>query len=230
MPRPTLSIALALAAAPAAAAERRFVVTDFDRVQVEGPFEVTVRTGRPGSAVAKGSARALDRVDIEVQGRLLRVKSNLSGWGGMPGEDAGPVTIELTAHGIRSANLRGPGSLSIDKAEAMRFDLSLSGNGRIAIDRIEADTANLVLIGSGRILLGGEAKRLRASVQGAGDLEASKFVAQDAEISSGTTGLVTVGVERAAKVNVGGPGDVEIIGSPACTVTRRGSGRVACGD
>lgn len=224
-----LLISFALAA-PAPAAERGFIVTDFDRVQVDGPYEVTLATGRPGTARARGSARALDRVDIEVQGRLLKVRPNRSSWNGNRQENVGPVTIELSTHEVRGAFVRGSGSLTIDKVRAMRFDLSLFGNGRIAIDRLEADRVNLVSIGSGRMLLTGEVKSLRASVEGTGDLEASKLRVQDAEIAAGTAGAVTIGVVRAAKVNAVGAGDVQIIGSPACTVTRSGAGQVACGD
>lgn len=85
------ALALAALAAAAPAAERRHTVTDFDRVHVEGPFEVTLATGRPSSAVVSGSPAAIERVSIEVQGRVLRIRPNRSAWGGYPGEGAGPV-------------------------------------------------------------------------------------------------------------------------------------------
>ncbi len=221
--------ALAAVATPAAAAERRFMVTDYDRVQLDGPFEVTLATGGSSGAVARGSVRALDRVTIEVQGRLLKIRTNSSAWGGNPDEDVGPVSIALSTHQLRGASVRGSGSLSIDEAKAMRLDLSLSGNGRLAVDTLDADTVSLVVVGSGRVLLGGKVKNLSAGVAGSGDLEASKLVAQDADIRSGTSGVITVGVARAAKISADGSGDVEIIGTPACTVARRGGGNVSCG-
>ena len=103
------------AAAPATAAERRYTVTDFDRVQVDGPFVVTLSTGKAGSAVATGDQQAIDRVSIEVQGRLLKVRPNRSAWSGFPGEEGGPLAIALTTHGLRGASVIGSGSLAIDK-------------------------------------------------------------------------------------------------------------------
>ena len=88
---PLALLALA-AAAPAGAAERLYSVTDFDRVQVDGPYQVTLTTGRASGARAEGSAEALERVSIEVQGSTLRVRANRSAWGGYPGERAGPVS------------------------------------------------------------------------------------------------------------------------------------------
>lgn len=224
-----LPIALLSAAVPASAAEKRFTVTDFDRVQVEGPFAVTLKTGPASSAVAEGSARALDRVDIQVVGRLLKVRTNISAWGGYPGEQAGPATITLTTRTLRGASVRGSGSLGIDKADGLKFDLSLSGNGSIAVGRVQADRLEASLLGTGSIRLAGKTKTFKASIQGTGDLDAAALKADDADIIAGTSGAIVLEAVRSAKVNAAGAGDVTIIGSPACTVAARGSGRVTCG-
>ncbi len=220
---------IALAATPAAAAERRYTVTDFDRVQVDGGFEVQLATGRSSSAMASGSPAALDRVTIEVQGRTLRIRPNRSGWGGYPGANPGPVRILLTAHSIKGASVGGSGSLTIDKASAMRFDLALSGTGSIELGRVEADNVVLGLLGSGRIKLAGKAKSLRATVQGAGNLEAQGLSVEDAQINADTAGAIGVAVRRAATVTSTGQGETRIAGKPACTVKQLGAGQVFCG-
>lgn len=224
----TAALLAAIAASPAAAADRRFTVTDFDRVQIDGPFEVTLATGKPSAAIASGDQRGLDRVDIDVSGRQLVIRAGLSGWGGYPGEDAGPIRIALTTRNLRGVFVRGPGRLSVDQAEALAFDISLSGTGTIAVDRLDVDQLTVTLIGSGGITAGGEAKTLKAAIQGQGNFDAAKLMVGDAQIEAGTTGNVAVAVERAAKVAASGPGDVIVIGSPACTVSARGSGRVLC--
>lgn len=229
MSRIMIAFLLVSLAAPAGAADRRFTVTDFDRVQIDGPFEVVLVTGKGSSAKASGSAQALDRVSVEVQGRTLRVSPDHSAWGGYPGEGAGPVKIELSTHDIRSASVAGSGSLSIDRARAMRFDIAVAGSGRVAIGRIEADRLDLGLLGSGTIAVAGKVKSLQATVQGSGNLDAAALVAEDATINADTAGTIHVGVKRAAKVEATGQGDTRIIGTPACTVNALGSGRVACG-
>lgn len=229
MTRIMIAALLAVFAAPAGAADRRFTVTDFDRVQVDGPFEVVLATGKAASARASGSAQALDRVSVEVQSRILRVRPNRSAWGGYPGEGAGPVRIELTTHDLRAASVAGSGSISIDKARAMRFDIAVAGSGRVAIGHVEADRLDLGLLGSGTIAVGGKVKSLQATIQGSGNLDAARLTAEDATINADTAGTIDVGVKRAAKVEATGQGDTRIIGTPACTVNALGSGRVACG-
>jgi len=221
---------LALAAAvPAGAAERTYSVTDFDRVQVDGPYRVTLSTGRSSSARAEGSAEALDHISVDVQSGTLRVRRNRSAWGAYPAGGVGPVTVTLTSRDLRNAAVVGSGSLDIDRAKGLRVDLSVSGSGRLAVGSVEADNLIVGLLGGGRITLAGRAKQLKATVQGSGDLAAAGLSADDAQIASDTAGNVSVAVARTAKVTATGPGDVDITGSPVCTVQAKGSGQVRCG-
>jgi hypothetical protein len=232
MTRNLLAAVAALTAAipaTAGAAERRFTVTDFDRVQISGAYRVTLGTGRAASATASGPREALDRVSIEVEGRTLRVRPNRSAWGGYPGEPSGPLTITLTTQDVRTATVDGAGLLDIDSAKAMRLELIVAGSGRLAVARVEADTLLLTQMGAGTIQLGGNAKSLRAEVHGAGSVEAAGLTADDAQIAADTAGTIRLRVTRAAKITATGSGDVEILGTPACTVKAIGAGQVTCG-
>jgi hypothetical protein len=215
--------------ASAGAAERRFTVTDFDRVQISGAYQVRLATGRAASAVASGPRGALDRVSIDVQGRTLRVRPNRSAWGGYPGEENGPLTIVLTTQDLRAASVDGAGLLDIDSAKAMRLELIVAGSGRLNVARVQADTLLVTQMGAGTIRLGGNAKSLRAEIHGAGSVEADGLTADDAQIAADTAGAIRLRVTRAAKITATGSGDVEILGAPACTVKALGAGQVKCG-
>ena len=225
-----LLFALLASAAPASAAERRYSVGDFDRVDIQGPYEVQIATGAPSSAArATGDQPSLERVSVEVQGRTLRVRPNSSAWGGYPGDRPGPVTIHLTTRDLRAASVVGSGKLAIDRVKGLRVDLSVSGSGSLSAASVDADTLVVSLLGSGRIALAGRTKLLRAAVQGTGDLAGSAFEGEDVELAADTAGTVTVGAVRTAKVRATGPGDVEIAGSPACTLTGVSKAMVRCG-
>lgn len=214
---------------PAPAADRRYTVTDFDRVQVEGPFTIVLKTGKPPSARATGSAQATDRVSIEVQSRTLKVRPNRSAWSSNPGKDYGPLAIEITTHDLRAASVNGSGSLAIDKAKAMRFDLTLSGSGRISVADIRADNLIIGMLGAGKMSVGGKVKEFRGTVQGTGDFDGSALAAEDVRINSDTSGTVTINARRTADIVSGATGDTIVLGKPACTVKALGSGRVSCG-
>lgn len=217
------------AAVPAGAAERRYSVTDFDRVQVDGPFQVTVTTGLASGASAEGSTEALERISIEVLGSTLRVRANRSGWGGYPGERTGPVRIALTTRELRAAAVVGSASLDVDRVKGLRVDLSVNGSGRLAVVGVESDNLVVGLLGGGRITLAGRTKQLKATIQGSGDLAAAALSADDAQISADTAGSVTVAVARTVKLRANGSGDVEIVGAPSCTLEGQGTGNIVCG-
>lgn len=223
-------LALAAAvAAPAAAAERRFTVTDFDRIVVEGPYSVRLETGRPPSAAATGSAQALDAISIEVHGRTLRIRRNRSAWSAAPAAARGPVTIALSAHDIRAASVGGAGQLELGRVGGLRLDLSLQGNGRLAAAHVAADTLVVAAIGAGRIELGGSAGELRASIHGWTELDGSALIAQGVTLITDTAGRVALTAARQASVTASGIGEVEIGGTPACTVRGASAGQVRCG-
>jgi len=221
-------LAVALLAAPAAAAERNFPVTDFDRIEVQGPFEVSLATGQPSRVRASGSADALNRVSIEVEGGTLRIRANASAWG-TSNQSPEPIRIEASTQDLARATVLGSGSLAIDRARGLRVNLGLGGSGRLTVGSVDADNLVVDLLGSGRITLAGRAKQMHAVVKGSGDLAGGGLAADDLQLASDTAGNVTLGSARSAKIVATGQGDVTIGGTPACTVDNKGAGRVRCG-
>lgn len=224
-----LAAAAPFASAPAAAAERRFMVVDFDKVRVEGPFKVELVTGGASLAVATGPQAALDRVSIDVQGTTLRIRPNRSAWGGDARDAASPVAIRIATRALRTATVIGGGALAIKGAKNLRIDLILSGSGRIDVAGVDADLLAIVLTGSGKIGLAGKARQVRASVEGSGDLDGAGLRADDADIGANTVGAITLYAVRSAKVRANGGGEISISGTPACTITGLAAGNVRCG-
>lgn len=210
-------------------ADRRYPVTDFDRVIVEGPYSVTLTVGPGSSAVAHGSIQALDAVTVEVQGTTLRIRRNRSAWGGTPGQPAGPVTITLATRNLRSARVIGTGTLAVAGARGLKVEFSVEGNGHMRATSLAADTLTLATRGSGSFELQGEAKVLTADIQGSGSLTGTAFTADTGTISAATSGSISLAARRAIKIVANGLGDVAIGGAPACTINGPGAAAVRCG-
>ena len=216
-------------AAPASAVERRYSVTDFDRVVVEGPYRVHLVTGRPSSATASGSREAIDRVSVDVQGQTLRIRRNRSAWSGNARVDPGPLEIALATRNLRSVRLIGPTQVEVQGGSGLNLEFSVEGSGGLKVSGVSADTLALGLIGSGRIEIAGNARRLRADFQGSGDvLGQSLVVAQDATVATTTAGTVALTVNGPATINANGLGAVAIFGRPVCTVRGSGEAEVRC--
>ena len=222
----TALISAALAS-PASAATRSFGITGFTKVRVEGPFDVSLKTGVPPFAQASGSPAALDRVAVEMRGDTLVVHSNLDSWGGYPGKDPGPVEISLGTHDLNSAWVNGSGSLTIDRVKGLSFDLSVQGSAISDISYVAVDQMNVSIVGTASATLGGSAARVTALVRGISSLDAMNLAVKDATSGAEGTATVKAKVSGTAKIDGSGPIKVQLIGNPACTVRVTGSASVS---
>jgi hypothetical protein len=222
-------LALSALAAPAFAEDRHYAIEDFDRVIAEGPYVVHLLTGRATSAVAHGSREALDRMSLDVQGQMLRIRRNRGAWSGGSGADPGLVTIDLVTRSVRSLRLIGPVRFDADAVRGLRVEFSVEGSGTLHATRLNADALSLALLGSGRLDIAGTAGTLAATFQGTGDLAAPGLVAHNATISSTTSGAVALTVNGPATITNNGVGNVRILGRAVCTIGGSAADQVRCG-
>lgn len=219
--------ALLLSTAPAAAAERNYSVTSFDRVRVDGPYQVTLKTNVAPYARASGSQASLDGVSIKVEGRTLIVRADKSaGWGGYPGEGRGPVTIELGTHDLSTAWINGAGALFIDKVKGLSFEIAVQGAGVMRIDSADVDQMRIGLSGTASTRLSGRAGKLTATVRGTSSLDADTLAIKDAVIGAEGPTMIRAAVSGTAKVDALGLASVALTGSPSCEVKSEGSANV----
>lgn len=221
------AILASLAASPAAAADRSFTITSFDRIRVDGPHKVRLTTGVAPFARASGASAGLDRLSVSVEGRTLVVRNNASAWGGYPGRPAGPVELAVGTHDLTAAWLNGSGSLAIDKVRGLSFDLAVHGSGSASVASAAVDQLKVAASGVGTIAVAGKALKLTASVRGTSTIDASGLDARDAVVSVEGPSAVRLSASNSAKIDAFGNSTVEVAGSPACTVNTQGSATVS---
>jgi hypothetical protein len=221
--------ALLASVTSAGAADRRYAISDFDRIIVEGPYTVRLVVGRSSSASASGTPQGLDGVSVEVQGTTLRLRRNRNAWGGYPGRPAESATITLTTRNLRSARLLGAGSLDVQGAKGLKVDFAVEGSGRLSATALEADNLTLIARGSGTLRLQGSAKTLSADIQGSGSLDGAGLSAETATIVAATSGEISLTARRAATITANGLGSIAVEGQPACTLRGPAAANVRCG-
>ena len=212
---------------PANAASRNFGIESFDRIRVDGPFKVTLTTGVAPFAKANGSARGLDRVAIDVQGRTLVVRPEKATWSGYPGEEQGPVEIVLGTHELSAAWLNGTGSLNINKVKGLSFDLSIQGTGMIGIDQADVDQLRVTAGGTANVALAGRAGKMTATIRGLSNLDASGLVTKDAKIAAEGPATIKANITEDATINASGVATIALAGGPTCTTKLTGSASVS---
>ncbi len=211
---------------------RGYIVTSFDVIKVEAPVRIMLITGTGTRAQGEGDREMLDRVDLSVSGGVLSVKMRARLDNGFDSTDASGEAplITLSTGQLRRVNVMGGAQVRVSRLDALEADLSLSGNGELTVDKASVERLALYVSGGGRLTIAGKAHYVRASVNGSGMLEAAGLDAHEATVSNDGPGSMALSVHGPVKVVSTGSGDTSIDGKPICSVTRRGTGAVKCGE
>jgi hypothetical protein len=211
---------------PAGAAIRGYTITSFDAIRVDAPVTVLLKTGTGTSARAEGDQNALDRLKVDVSGRLLIVTMERT----RPGEKSGgTATLRLSTAMVDRIVLTGGGSISVDRMKGLQGQIVLGGNGDVSVAALDLDRIDLSLAGGGRVTLAGRAGIANIRVNGPGALAAQQLIARQASIGNEGPGSIALTADVTARVTASGSGDVMVTGKAACTVDNKGTGRVTCG-
>lgn len=220
---------LLVGAAPAPDGQRRIMLSGFDRIRLDGPFEVHVAPGS-AKAIVSGDRRAIDRIEVRQEGGTLIIAPSLNTWGGgWPGEDQGgtPTIVEVNVPSLRSASVVGSGRLAIDSITGATIQLMVTGAGMLAVKQVDADQLNATITGTGTIAVQGQANKARFFTNGTGGFDAGGLIAGDLMVHSESAGSSHFAARYTANVLNLGLGDVQVDGKVACTV--QGPGPTRCG-
>ncbi len=219
-------IALLLAASPALAAERTYSVGSYDRLRVDGPFEVHIVAGGSPRASAKGSDAMLSRLDLHVEGTTLTVRLGPGGWGETPKAAASRTPMVVT---LSTILLSAGAQVTASKVSAQRLELAVNGAGTLAVEGVQADQLNAMLTGTGTIRLSGRANRARLASSGAGTIDAAALTVSELTVHVDGTGETRANARYTAQVTTTGLGKVTVLGTAKCTVKALADGPVVCG-
>lgn len=225
-----LALPLLLAPLPAVAAERVFSVGSFERVRVDGPFEVRIETGASPGATASGERQLIERIAVAVNGGTLSVRLGTGGWGEtFRADNAAAPVIVLRTPRLSSLAVSAGANVTVNRMAGQRVELSLAGSGRVAAARVDADQLAASLVGAGTITAGGQANRARLITDGPGTIDASGLLTKDLTVLLTGPGETRARARYTASVTNTGLGKVTVAGDATCTIRSAGGGPVSCG-
>jgi hypothetical protein len=225
-----LSLVLLVVAAPAAAADRTYSITSFDRIRIDGPYDVRLTVGGSPRAVASADPDVLDDLDVRVEGSTLVVGSSLDDRQEQNAVAHAAPIITLSTPDLRSASVIGGGKLAIDgKIKTQRLDLQLNGSGALGVSGVQTDELYATLLGSGAIALSGTTNRARLVTSGPGTFAATPLTVRDLTVRLDGTGETDATARYTAAATSTGLGRIVIQGDATCTVNAQAGGPIVCG-
>jgi hypothetical protein len=231
MLRRSLVLALIAFAAPAHAADRSYVVTNFDRIRVDGPYSVQVEVGTGGAAAsAVGDGQALDELDISVNGSTLTVRKGSQGWGERGKSNGPPPVITLRTPAVRGAAVVGGAKLALaGTLRTTRLDLQVTGAGAIDARGVDADDVMVTVIGNGNVAVAGRTTRARFSTNGGGSIAATPLDAGEIVVTMEGAGETRASARYFADLTNKGLGLIAVTGNPKCAIRGQSVGSIECG-
>jgi hypothetical protein len=212
---------------PVQAATRNYTISSFDAIRIDAPVNVVLTTGTGVSARADGDQGALDRLRVELSGRVLSVTMERP----QPGQKSSgnAALLRLSTGMLEKLVMTGGGSVSVDRMKGLRGEIICGGNGDVSVGMVDLDRIDLSFAGGGRASLTGRAGVANIRLSGPGAVAAEALHARQANIVNEGAGSLTVTADVTAKIVASGSGDVVVTGKAACTVDNRGTGRIGCG-
>ena len=211
------------------AATRNYQVGPFDRLEVAGPYDVTVTTGSAPSVRASGGERAIERMVVEVKGRTLSIHTKKRSGFNFGWSNSLPVKLTVTVPALSGAEIAGSGDISVNKVAGDLFEAGVAGSGNLRIGEVNVKQLKAGIAGSGGIHAGrGRAAAANYEIAGSGDIDGAGVSAETAAVSIAGSGNITAHATGTASVEIAGSGDVRVTGGAKCSISRAGSGNVQC--
>lgn len=209
--------------------ERSYQVGNFNGLEVSGPFDVKVVTGKAVSVAARGDQKLLDATEVAVVDGKLRIRPKKKGWlGGMSWNSDNNSTFTITVPALESAGVAGSGDIDVDRVAGDRFRGSIAGSGNLHLPAVAVKNLSLSIAGSGEITAAGQAQSASYEIAGSGDMDASALTATDASASIAGSGNIRAKATGTANLSVAGSGDIDLSGGARCQISNKGSGDIRC--
>ncbi len=212
------------------AVSRSWQVGGFTGIEVSGPYDVKVSTGKEVSVAASGPQKLLDETEVVVTNGKLHIRPKRKNWLGAMSSwsSRGSSSFTVTVPSLAEAGISGSGNLQIDQVTGEAFKGGVAGSGDLGVARMAVQQLDLGIAGSGKIIAAGQARRAKYGIAGSGDLDASGVRAIDAEAKIAGSGDIKAFATGTAKATIAGSGDIAITGGARCTTSKNGSGNIRC--
>lgn len=207
---------------------RTYQVGAFTSLEVTGPFDVAVSTGKPVAVAAEGPEKLIEALKVEVVDGKLLIRPERKGWFGGFNWNGGPAKVVVSVPSLDAAQITGSGDVMVDRVNGERFAGAIAGSGNLNVGQASIKQLALAISGSGSVKVAGQAQQASYSIAGSGDVDAGGLTAVNADAEIAGSGNIRARVTGQAKASIAGSGDIDISGGAQCQQSKQGSGEIRC--
>lgn len=178
----------------------------FKRIQIDGPYKVTIKAEGAQSVALTGRKDQLAEIATRINGDTLIIGSRQQiNFRFSIGKKHERVTIAISA--------------------PMLASLKSSGSGDVDVEHVSGERFNIQADGPGNVRASGSARELNAGSTGSGDLNLERFSATNVKLAmSGPGDVAMMAINGDFTIDASGSGDLRAIGLQAARVAARMDG------
>lgn len=190
--------------------EVKRTVTTYNKIRVNGSFEVSLVYGETGQVTLLGEKGMVGLVTTKVENGMLLISAV------QPMENQKlKITIPYTS--LDEVLLIGDGSITAKKEiRNDNFRVGIDGNGSIDL-AVSANNVNACVLGDGDIRIGGAADSFDCRVVGNGAIMANSLQADNVKAVVSGKGDIKTTSNKSIKAFIEGKGNIAFAGEPAKT-------------
>lgn len=196
-------------------------INDFEKLIVNGPFQVTVEEGDSDELIISGESNILPHITNNVINGFLILEQTYQNTLYI----SKPLIITVPTTMLKEIELNGTGSVSAPSFETEELHLHLRGDGKIQSD-VNAEELSVVFSGAGEIEITGAAQNSEMYLEGTGEFHAFDAIIQNLDLDMYGKVNANIHVEKNLDVAIEGSANVIYMGDPEVTTYIIGSGTV----
>lgn len=192
------------------ATEQR-AISAYDKLEVNGPFEVVLVKDNPATLTIKGADNILQLITVNVTNKTLSIKLK-DGINITPSKE-NRVIIKVPFTALNEVSLYGSGSIMSKKTIENNINIKLNGSGSIHL-RLYSPKTDVNMLGCGTIVLEGYSESVACKLTGSGSIMAKELETDGADVLLMGSGNIKVATNKTIKGRINGSGSVAFGGEP----------------
>jgi hypothetical protein len=163
-------------------------VGEFTRIETDLGVNLNIHVGEPQKLTVSIDDNLLDNIITSVHGHTLEITSRKSF------STEKDCNVEIWVQSLEAIECNGSGEIVVHGLKGNEFTFELNGSGDFS--------------GFGSVA------SLRVDVNGSGNVDARRLLADEAEINISGSGDVQVNAKKSLEVDISGSGSLEYVGKP----------------
>ena len=196
---------------------KKIPVGNFQSLEIGSAFEIHVFKGNTYALSATGEEKALDDLEVRVEGSKLIVSLDDSYWKSWKNWKGGAnkIVLNITMPRLRDAEFNGATKVSLEGfTDEEEMTLHCSGASKLSSSKLVADKLVIDLSGATKVEMKGQVLKLSIGLSGASNIILSDMIARDVDVEASGASHVQLNVQKSLRVEASGASKIEYTGNP----------------